>query len=147
MERKSQTTGPLSPAKANCRSSSSLVVLSLEIILWWKLNLNIKLTLGHLQQDQMARCPLQLHEHQFDWGRGPRRGGRVRQPGKPVRYHYKYIWNNALFDLECKLTCIVNCIDTTCGTTRNYFLGLKHSIPGDSWSSRGLSKILSVSVC
>ena len=79
--------------------------------------------------------------------RGPRRGGRVRRPGKPVRYHNKYIWNNALFDLECKLTCIVNCIDTTCGTTRNYFLGLKHSIPGDSWSSRGLSKILSVSVC
>ena len=71
-------------------------------------------------------------------GQGPRWVGRVRQPGKPVRYHYKYIWNNALFDLECKLTCIVNCIDTTCGTTRNYFLGLKHSIPGDSWSSRGL---------
>ena len=43
MEWKSQTTGLLSPAKANCRSSRSLVVLTLGIILLWKLNLNINI--------------------------------------------------------------------------------------------------------
>ena len=65
-----------------------LVVLTLGIIFWWKLNLNIYI--------------------KFRWTSvwlG------ARQPGKPnmdIRKHLSFIiiWNHAIFDLKYKLTCI-----------------------------------------